>query len=139
MYLSISGGIYLFKVNNWSTRLMCETCSKLTEKISDLCHWRHFGIFIFNFEQISYIVCFDVSIVDFEQVNGDWDGSLCWIVNNTTENENKCHLMYYLLPKNISELGSLRIQNFNKQINVKHYFWNSFFYKNINWIKKWSA
>ena len=27
--------------------------------------------FIFNFEQISY--CFGVSIVDFEQVNTDWE------------------------------------------------------------------
>ena len=34
-------------------------------------HWRRWGVFIVNFEQISHIST--VSIVDFEQVNGGRD------------------------------------------------------------------
>ena len=49
-------GIYLFKVNNRSTRTMCEICSKLTLKTPERRHWRRSGVFIFNFEQISLIV-----------------------------------------------------------------------------------
>ena len=35
---------------------MCEICSKLTIKISERRHWRRFGLFTVNFEQVSYIV-----------------------------------------------------------------------------------
>ena len=42
-------GIYLFKVNNGSTRTMCEICSK---SASMACS----GVFIVSFEQISHIV-----------------------------------------------------------------------------------
>ena len=44
----------------------CEICSKLTIK------WRRFGVFIVNFEHILHL-CSSVSIVNFEQVNADWE------------------------------------------------------------------
>ena len=54
--LIILAGIYLFKVNNENTITMCEVCSKLTIKTPERRQWRHSGLFIVNFEQISYIV-----------------------------------------------------------------------------------
>ena len=44
---------YLLKINNRNTRIKCETCSKLTIKTLEQCHWRHSVIFIVNFEDIS--------------------------------------------------------------------------------------
>ena len=35
---------------------MCEICSKSTLKTPELRHWRRFGVFIVNFEQISRVV-----------------------------------------------------------------------------------
>ena len=49
-------GIYLPKDNNGNTRTMCEIYSKLTIKTPERDHWRRSGVFIVNFEQISYIV-----------------------------------------------------------------------------------
>ena len=49
-------GIYLFHVNNRNTRTMCEICSKLIIKTPEQRHWRRFGVFIVNFEQILRIV-----------------------------------------------------------------------------------
>ena len=49
-------GIYLLKVNNRNTRTRFEICSKLTIKTPEQRHWRHFGIFIVNFEDISHLV-----------------------------------------------------------------------------------
>ena len=48
--------IYLFKVKIWSTRIMCEICSKLTIKTPERCQWRRSDVFIVNFEQISLIL-----------------------------------------------------------------------------------
>ena len=48
-------GIYFFKVDNGNTRTMCEIRSKLTIKTSERRHWRRYGIFIVNFEQVSHI------------------------------------------------------------------------------------
>ena len=45
--------IYLFKVNNESTKTKCETCSKL---YIFKYHWRLTVVFIVNFGQISHIV-----------------------------------------------------------------------------------
>ena len=45
--------VYLFKANNGNTRAMREICSKLTIKKPERRHWRRFGVFIVNFEQIS--------------------------------------------------------------------------------------
>ena len=47
------GNIYLFKVNNRSTRKRCEMCSKLTMEITEGCQRHHSGVFIDNFEHIS--------------------------------------------------------------------------------------
>ena len=33
---------------------MCEICLKITKTILERCHWHHSGVFIVNFEQISY-------------------------------------------------------------------------------------
>ena len=48
--------IYLFKVNNRSTRKRCEICSKLTIEIPERRQWRLSGIFIVNFENISHLL-----------------------------------------------------------------------------------
>ena len=37
--LSVPAGIYLRKVNNRNTRTMCKSCSKLTIKTTERCHW----------------------------------------------------------------------------------------------------
>ena len=49
-------GIYLLKVNIRNTRTRCEICSKLTIKMPERRHWRHYGVFIVNFEHISHLV-----------------------------------------------------------------------------------
>ena len=49
-------GNYIFKVNNRNTRTRCEICSKLTIKIPERRYWRRSGIFIVNFDHISYLV-----------------------------------------------------------------------------------
>ena len=57
----IRAGIYLFKVNNRSTRTSCEICSKLpikTIKTPTRRQWRRFGFFIDNFEHISHLAPF---------------------------------------------------------------------------------
>ena len=51
-YAHIPGTIYLFKVNNRSTRTMREICSKLTKKTPEWHHWCSSGVFIVNFKQI---------------------------------------------------------------------------------------
>ena len=43
----------MFKVNNRNTRTTCEVCSKLTIKTPERRHWRRYGVFIANFEDIS--------------------------------------------------------------------------------------
>ena len=48
--------IYLLSVNYGNTRTMFEVCSKLIIKAAEQLHWRRFGVFIVNFEQISNIV-----------------------------------------------------------------------------------
>ena len=53
---SIPLGIYMFKVNNRNARTRCEICSKLTIRTLEQHHWRRFGVFIVNFEHISYLV-----------------------------------------------------------------------------------
>ena len=92
----------MFKVNNRNTRTRCEICSKLTIKTPERRYWCRSGVFIVYFEHISHLVlvfllltltryiptgtrsmtsfwcpycyhCSDVSTVDFEQVNVDWD------------------------------------------------------------------
>ena len=49
-------GIYLLKVRNRKTRARCEICSKLTIKTSVQRQWLCSGVFIVNFEHISYLV-----------------------------------------------------------------------------------
>ena len=59
----------------------CEICSKLTIKTPKQRHWHRFGVFVVNFEHISYL-CSTVSIVNFEQVNASWDSdNEIWPVN----------------------------------------------------------
>ena len=50
--------INLFKVNNRNTRKRCKIYSKLTVKTPERRHWRHSGVFIVNFEHISYLFLF---------------------------------------------------------------------------------
>ena len=49
-------GICLFKPSNGNTLKMYAICSMLTIKTPERHHWRCFGVFIVNFEQISRIV-----------------------------------------------------------------------------------
>ena len=56
-----SVGIGLLKVNNRSIRTSCEMCSMLTVKTPERRHWHRSGVFIVNFEHISYLV------------NADWE------------------------------------------------------------------
>ena len=55
-YTDYPSSIYVFKVNNKNTLTVCEIFSKLTIKTPEQCHWRRSGVFIVNFEQMSYIV-----------------------------------------------------------------------------------
>ena len=52
---NISTSIYLFKDNNRSTSKRCEIPSKSTIKTSERSDWRRSGVFIVNFELISFI------------------------------------------------------------------------------------
>ena len=56
--------MYLFKVNNKSTRKRCEICPKLRIKTPERRHWRRFGVVIVNFEHISHLS--SVSIASFD-------------------------------------------------------------------------
>ena len=49
----VPAGIYLLKFNNGNTTTMCEICSKLI-KTPGRRHCRRCGVFIVNFEHISY-------------------------------------------------------------------------------------
>ena len=51
-YTFYSAGLYLFKLNNGSTRTMLKFCSKLALKTPKPCHKRQSGAFIVNIEQI---------------------------------------------------------------------------------------
>ena len=50
----------------------CEICSKLTIKTPKQRHCRRFGGFIVDFEHISQL-CSSISVVNFEQVNDNWE------------------------------------------------------------------
>ena len=77
---------------------MCEISSKLTVKTPKQRHWRHFGVFIVDFEHISHL-CSGVSIANFEQVNAGWDRNVesC---SSTTKNI-ICPISQYLLLPNL--------------------------------------
>ena len=45
----------MYKANNRDVRKSCEIYSKLTIKTPKRQQWRHFGVFIVNFEHISQI------------------------------------------------------------------------------------
>ena len=50
--------IYLFKVNNGNSTRACKICLKITIKAPEQRQLLQSSIFIFNFEQISYIVLY---------------------------------------------------------------------------------
>ena len=52
----LPAGIYLLKINNRNTRARCETCSEFTIKTPERRQWPRSGVFIVNFEHISYLV-----------------------------------------------------------------------------------
>ena len=49
-----SADIYLLKLNNRNTGTICELSSNLTIKALEQGHWRSSGVFIVNFEHVSY-------------------------------------------------------------------------------------
>ena len=70
-YIFFPAGIYLLKVNKRNTRTRCETCSKLTIRISER-------------RQTSYFTLYSsVSTVNFEHVIDDWViyAFACWEEN----------------------------------------------------------
>ena len=68
---TIPAGIYMVKVNKRNIRTRCEICSELTIKRPEQRQWRRSGVFIVN---VTYFTpCCNVSIVNFKQVNADWD------------------------------------------------------------------
>ena len=69
----------MFKVNSRKTRARCEICSKLTIKTPERHQWCCSGVFIVNFEYISYL--FRVFIPNIKQVNAGWDNSLCTLTS----------------------------------------------------------
>ena len=48
--------IYLFNVNNRSTRTMCKICSELTINTPEGHQWGRTGAFNVNFEKVSHVV-----------------------------------------------------------------------------------
>ena len=58
-FMSYPAGNYMFKVNNRNTRTRCDICSKLKIKTPER---RQAGVFIVNFEHISYIVLVFLSL-----------------------------------------------------------------------------
>ena len=76
-FFIISGGVYVLKVNNENTRAMFEIFSKLTIKTLELRQWRRsFYCLYSSFWTISHLLFTSVSIVDVEQVNASWDGTV---------------------------------------------------------------
>ena len=82
---AIPANIYLFKINNRNIRKRCEICSKLTIKPPERHHWRHSGVFLVNFKQISqlFLVFLSLTEVSLWQ-NGEyltialtWPGRIC--------------------------------------------------------------
>ena len=61
--VKIAAGNYMSKVNNRSTRVRCEICSKLTIKF-----WR-----LYCYLWTYFTLCSSVSAANFEQVNAGWD------------------------------------------------------------------
>ena len=55
LFRGILVNIHLFKVNNRNTRKRCEMCSKLTIKTPERRQWLRCGVFVVNFEYISYL------------------------------------------------------------------------------------
>ena len=51
----IPASIYLFKVSNRNTIKRCKICSKLTIKTPELRQWGGPGVFLVDFEHISYL------------------------------------------------------------------------------------
>ena len=52
---ALPAGNYMFKVNNRNTSTRCEICSKLTITTPEQRQWRRSGVFIINFEHITYL------------------------------------------------------------------------------------
>ena len=77
MFNGIPAGIYLLKGNNGHVRIMCEICTELAIKTLERRHWHCFGIFIFNFEEISqFNLVFSLLIWTRKSV-----GILCYVLN----------------------------------------------------------
>ena len=67
----IPANIYLFKFSNINTRKRCELCSKLIIKTPER---RHGIVLVFLYLTLNIIHTFlSVFIVDFKQVNVNWD------------------------------------------------------------------
>ena len=57
MLNQLPDGIFLFKINDKKSRLLCEICSKLTIKTPERRYVRRCGVFI-NFKPFFYVLVF---------------------------------------------------------------------------------
>ena len=60
---ALPAGNYMFKVNNRNTSTRCEICSKLTITTPEQRQWRRSGVFIINFEHITYLDILFLSLI----------------------------------------------------------------------------
>ena len=88
----------MFKVNNRNTRKSCEICSKLTIKTPER---RRSGVFMLTLNIIHTF--FSVSIVDFKQVNVNWDNCLKYLSTIIL----KQHYIQVLFPSENSATASV--------------------------------
>ena len=69
----IPAGNYMFKVSNRKTITRCEICSKLTMKTPERRHGVVLVSLLLTLNLFHFTPCSRVSIVNFEQVNADWE------------------------------------------------------------------
>ena len=62
-----------------NTKTTCEVCSKLTVETPERRQGHRSGVFIFNLEQISFIILL-FSVVNFEQVKADWNSDVLQVI-----------------------------------------------------------
>ena len=99
--------IYLFKVNNGSTRTMCEICSKVLKRTPERRHRCRSAVLFINFKQISHIGLV-FSIFNFEQVNpvGTVISPLISpVFVKNRKRQNLQHKLYQNLAENVHPMG----------------------------------
>ena len=81
---------YLFKVNNREARKKCEICSEVTIKTPEWRHWCHSGVFIVNFEHISYLFLVFLLLTWNKQILAGFLPSIIFSISSVTIIWNAC-------------------------------------------------